>query len=168
MSVSALGEALKQQGVERPALVLDWQAFQHNLTYLNDHLPAGYHRRIADKSLPSLDLLEHVLSGLHAQATMSFHLPLTQQVLTRFPHLDVLMGKPMPIGEVQRFLGACPQASQVTWLIDSDQRLVEYRALAESGLPLRVVFEVDIGLGRGVSACRGQQRRADGGRGDGV
>ncbi|MFY0663996.1 MAG: alanine racemase [Natronospirillum sp.] len=149
MTIESFGAALQQAGIERPALVLDWQAFQHNLTYLNDHLPAGYHRRIADKSLPSLDLLDHVLSGLHAQATMSFHLPLTQKVLARFPHLEVLMGKPMPFGEVQRFLSACPQASQVIWLIDSEQRLAQYRTLAENGLPLRVAFEVDIGLGRG-------------------
>ncbi|WLD56663.1 alanine racemase [Salinispirillum sp. LH 10-3-1] len=149
MSVSALGAALKKHGVERPALVLDWQAFQHNLTYLNDHLPTGYHRRIADKSLPSLDLLDRVLAGLHTQAIMSFHLPMTQQVLARFPHLDVLMGKPMPVGEVQRFLSSCSQAAQVTWLIDSEQRLAEYRALADSGPPLRVAFEIDIGLGRG-------------------
>lgn len=143
------GVALKEAGIERPALVLDLDAFRQNLSYLNSHLPAGYRRRIADKSLPSITLLAEVMTGLGADATMSFHLPLTEQVLAQFPETDVLMGKPVPVGEAGRFIATCPQASRVTWLIDSEKRLAEYRALALAGADLKVAFEVDIGLGRG-------------------
>ena len=39
---------------------------------------------------------------------------------------------------------------QVTWLIDSQQRLVQYGELAKAlGRPLRIALEIDVGLERG-------------------
>lgn len=149
MTLETLGVALRQAGIEHPALVLDWDALQHNLAYLKHHLPAGYKPRIADKSLPAMNLLEQALTGLQADAIMSFHLPMTEQVLARFPHVQVLMGKPMPTGAMSRFIASCPQASQVTWLIDGVERLADINDLVSTVSSLKIAFEVDIGLGRG-------------------
>ncbi|MDO5654306.1 MAG: alanine racemase, partial [Brachymonas sp.] len=148
-ALATLGPALQRAGIERPALVLDHAAFMHNLAWLHTHLPSGYARRIADKSLAAPELLAQTLQGLHSQRTMSFHLPLTRQVLQQHPDLDVLMGKPMPVGEAARFIKDCPQAAQVCWLVDSLERLAQYRQIATQGAKLRVALEVDIGLGRG-------------------
>ncbi|MCT8158788.1 alanine racemase [Pseudoruegeria sp. SHC-113] len=145
-----LTRALSLAGVHRPAMVLDTARLARNLSALKQALPKGYRVRIADKSLPAPCLLESAFAGLGAQAVMSFHLPITRAVLARFPNTSVLMGKPMPVQEVARFLDDELRAGQVAWLVDSLPRLAAYRALAEQrGLKLRVAFEVDIGLGRG-------------------
>lgn len=44
---------------------------------------------------------------------------------------------------------------QVTWLIDSQQRLMQYGELAKAlGRPLRIALEIDVGLERGGFATR--------------
>lgn len=147
---AALARALAQAGVHRPALVLDHGALTANLARLASNLPQGYARRVVDKSLPAHDLIAAALAGLGTRRVMSFHLPLTAQVLARFPQAQVLMGKPMPAPAAAAFRRAVPGAARVTWLIDDDRRLRDYAALAEADAqPMRIAFEVDVGLGRG-------------------
>lgn len=154
--LAALAAASDAAGLDEPVLVLDRPAFQHNLAHLDAHLPAGYARRIVDKSLPAPDLLAAAFEGLRSDKVMSFHLPITARVLDRFPAAELLMGKPMPARAAAQF-AARPGAERVIWLIDSAERLATYRAI---GAPLRVAFEVDIGLGRGGFATPDALRAA--------
>lgn len=147
---TALLAAVEAAGLHQPALILDQARLNANLSYLRANLPAGHRLRIADKSLPVPDLLAFAFDGFDTQRVMSFHLPLTAQLLDRFPGAQVLMGKPMPVGAAAQFMASPPDASQITWLIDSAARLEQYRALAaQTSKDMRAVFEVDIGLGRG-------------------
>lgn len=142
--------AVEAAGLHRPVLVLDDARLTKNLTYLQTHLPKGIALRLADKSLPVPELLQRGFDALGTQNVMSFHLPLTTQVLDRFPDTQALMGKPMPVAAAAEFLATRPDAERVTWLIDSPERLADYRTLAtQTGQALRVSLEVNIGLGRG-------------------
>ncbi|RXM22213.1 DSD1 family PLP-dependent enzyme, partial [Citrobacter sp. AAK_AS5] len=64
-------------------------------------------------------------------------------------------GKPLPAsavhGVLPRLASARMDASrQVQWLVDTPERLAEYRALARAqGVPLGVNIEIDVGLHRG-------------------
>ena len=145
-----LVRALAQAGVHRPALVLDHDALMHNLVHLAARLPQGYARRVVDKSLPAPDLLAAAMTGLATDRVMSFHLPLTAQVLARFAQAEVLMGKPMPAPATAAFRRTVAGADRVIWLADGDARLRDLAAIAAADArPLRLAFEVDIGLGRG-------------------
>lgn len=142
--------AVEAAGLHRPVLVLDEPRLTANLQYLKAHLPAGMCLRLADKSLPVPGLLKRGFDAFGTNRVMSFHLPLTEKVLAEFPGTEALMGKPMPVAAAARFVKTCPDAAQVTWLIDSAERFAAYRGLAEdTGTSLRVAFEIDIGLGRG-------------------
>jgi D-serine deaminase-like pyridoxal phosphate-dependent protein len=73
-----------------------------------------------------------------------------------FPQSDLLLGKPLPSAAALSFYQQLPQdsgffpAEQLTWLIDSQSRLQEYAALANTlNQPLQIAFEIDIGLARG-------------------
>ncbi|WP_127115096.1 alanine racemase [Shimia sediminis] len=146
----ALIHAVDSAGLHRPVLVLDQARLTANLAYLRANLPGGMAVRLADKSLPVPDLLAQGFKALGSDRVMSFHLPLTARVLDHFPKVSALMGKPMPVAGAAQFLKTCPHAARVTWLIDSDDRLMAYRRLAEeTGTNLRIAFEVNIGLGRG-------------------
>ena len=143
---AALAAAVGRAAVDRPALVVDLARLRANLAHLAAHLPAGYVRRIADKSLPAPDLMAAAMAGLGTRRVMSFDLALTARVLDRFPDAEVLMGKPVPARAAAHFIASHPRAGQVIWLIDSAARAAEYAAIADH---LPVAFEVDIGLGRG-------------------
>lgn len=142
--------AVEAAGLHRPVLVLDQARLRVNLSLVQQGVPDGVALRLADKSLPVPELLSRGFQELNCDQVMSFHLPLTAKVLAEFPTVQALMGKPMPVAAAAEFIKTNPNADRVTWLIDSDARLTEYRALAvETGQTLRVVFEVNIGLGRG-------------------
>lgn len=146
----AMARALVAADVHRPALVLDAVAFRHNLASVAAYLPTGYDVRIADKSLPAQGLLAAAMAGLRSNRVMSFHLPLTARVLADFPDADVLMGKPMPAPAAAAFRRDNPEAGRVIWLIDNCERLTDYLEMAAADpRPLRIAFEIDIGLGRG-------------------
>lgn len=146
----SLIRATEAAGLHCPVLVLDKARLDANLVHIRQALPEGVALRLADKSLPVPDLLKLGFQALGTDNVMSFHLPLTAQVLARFPKTRALMGKPMPIAAAAQFLTDCPDAARVTWLIDSAETFAAYRNLArETGAALRVAFEVNIGLGRG-------------------
>lgn len=147
---NALIQAVETAGLHHPVLVLDYERLRANLNTLRNRLPAQVALRLADKSLPVPDLLALGFETFGTERVMSFHLPLTERVLKRFPTVQALMGKPMPVRAAADFLANCPNADRVTWLIDNAETLAAYHALAiDLGVPLRIAFEVDIGLGRG-------------------
>jgi D-serine deaminase-like pyridoxal phosphate-dependent protein len=152
----ALSGALRTAGVFRPALIIDRDRLDANIRTIRAGLAPGLPLRIVDKSLPSIPLLAHIMAMTGATRIMSFHLPVTLAVLQAFPDVEVLYGKPLPIGALAaHFAGSGHDDIQdliqrTVFLIDSLERLSQYAAFAQkSGLTLRIAFEVDVGMHRG-------------------
>lgn len=155
----ALQSALADAGLMRPTLVIDRARLDHNLARLQANRPQRFAYRIVAKSLPSLPLIEHVRRATGTDRLMVFHQPFLNLVAERMADARLLLGKPMPVGAAQRFFAhhrnaAFDAASQIEWLVDTPARITEYAALARTrvseGLgPLRVNFEIDVGLHRG-------------------
>ncbi|WP_428243628.1 alanine racemase [Gynuella sp.] len=153
---SGLAGALSQAGIWRPTLLIDKDRMDHNLQLISSRLPSHLSLRIVDKSLACLPLLKHVMQSLNSHKIMSFHLPITLQVLDHWPDAEILYGKPMPADALRRSQQTIPDnlfrrlLQQTTWLIDTPERLAQYHALAASfGCDLAFAFEVDVGLHRG-------------------
>ena len=151
-----LSDALRAANIHQSALVLDLDRLNANIAAIKARLPKELALRIVDKSLPCLQLLEVIRTAFASDRFMSFHLSISAEVLKRFPSAELLLGKPMPVEGVRHALksgvlaGIDGALSRIVWLIDTDQRLAEYGALAaELGADLRVCFEVDVGLHRG-------------------
>jgi D-serine deaminase-like pyridoxal phosphate-dependent protein len=69
----------------------------------------------------------------------------------------MLLGKPLPVLAARQFYDAMSAAAsdytEPQWLIDTPERLQQYAQLArERDRPLRVNFEIDVGLHRGGAA----------------
>lgn len=148
--------ALRRAGVFQPVLVIDRDRLDRNIARMQQGLPAGVALRIVDKSLPTLPLLGRIMDRTSATRVMTFHLPVTAVMLEQFPEADLLFGKPMPAGGVEKALDtASPPlrdglVRRTVWLIDTLERLEAYGALAiERNLCLRIAFEVDAGVRRG-------------------
>ncbi len=147
--------ALAEAGLYRPTLVLDYARLQHNLARLKSHLPAGMGYRAVAKSLPALDLLNTVGDATGSRRLMLFHQPFLNHVAQRIPEAQILLGKPMPAGAAQQFYlqhgnPAFDPSRQLEWLIDTPERLRQYRELASGlGQRMRINLELDVGLHRG-------------------
>lgn len=156
---SRLQAALKQAGLFRPTLVLDRERLAQNLARLKQHLPANMKFRVVAKSLPSLPLLREVRAATGTDRLMIFHQPHLNLIAQEMPDAQVLLGKPMPVGAAQRFFdqykpGVFDAARQIEWLVDTPQRIDEYRQLARAHAAkgqgaLRLNLELDVGLRRG-------------------
>ncbi|MEI9427131.1 alanine racemase [Mesorhizobium sp. Cs1299R1N3] len=148
---ATLSDALKQAGIFQPCLLLDLDRLDGNIALVKERLDASLAVRLVDKSLACLPLLSHVGKALGTQRFMTFHPPISEAVLSAFPDADLLYGKPMPVGAARAALSRGDVAwSRVCWLIDTQERLAEYGALAaEFGVELRIAFEIDVGLHRG-------------------
>jgi D-serine deaminase-like pyridoxal phosphate-dependent protein len=151
-----LSEALRAAGIHQPSLVLDLDRLNGNIASIKSRLATGLQVRIVDKSLPCLPLLDHIRTAMKTDLIMTFHLPVAAAVAQAFPAAGLLFGKPMPVGAARQALtkGALADPggveSRIVWLIDTDERLAAYGALAdELGIDLRFCFEVDVGLHRG-------------------
>ncbi|MBZ9675018.1 alanine racemase [Mesorhizobium sp. ES1-1] len=146
-----LSGALRQAGIFQPCLLLDLDRLDRNIALVKARLDPGLAVRLVDKSLPCLPLLSHIGKALDTVRVMTFHPPITQAVLTAFPDADLLYGKPMPVEAARAMLSKGDATmSRVCWLIDSEERLAAYGALAdEVGIELRIAFEIDVGLHRG-------------------
>ncbi|MEN9895264.1 MAG: hypothetical protein RIR97_1116, partial [Pseudomonadota bacterium] len=140
----------------QPTLVIDRRLLDANIDAIIAQKSPSLSLRIVDKSLPCLPLLDHVLRKTGASRIMSFHLPITAQVLDRFSDVDILFGKPMPVASVQAMIrrlskDACNRLfSRCVFLIDTADRLAQYNALANDiRIPVRIAFEIDVGMHRG-------------------
>jgi D-serine deaminase-like pyridoxal phosphate-dependent protein len=150
----ALNETLRAHGPARPALVLDLDRLDENIRILRASIRPPKHFRVVDKSLPSMPLIRHIFQQADTTRVMSFHQPFLSQVAAELPQADVLLGKPMPVKSAAAFYaglaGAFDPDRQLQWLIDTPERLEEYRALAERlGRRMRINVEIDVGLHRG-------------------
>ena len=147
----ALSDALKQAGIFQPCLLLDRDRLDRNIVLVKERLDAGLAVRLVDKSLACLPLLSHIGKALGTNRFMTFHPPISGAVLKAFPDAVLLYGKPMPVEAARAALvKGDADWSRVCWLIDTQERLAEYGALAdELGVELRIAFEIDVGLHRG-------------------
>lgn len=158
---SKLSLALSQAGLASPVLLVDKSLLDENIARLKETLEKGFAYRVVAKSLPSIPMLEYILSEANSSRLMCFHLPFLIHIAEhKWPvKPDLLLGKPMPVMALRAFYQWYEKqgepldfepAEQVQWLIDSNERLNEYEAVAlESGLKMKVNLEVDVGLHRG-------------------
>lgn len=152
----ALNDCLRTQGPGHPVLALDLDRIDRNCDRLKASVAAGKQLRIVAKSLPSIPLLRHVMQRTGSSRVMSFHQPFLNALASQLPATDILLGKPMPVRAAETFyrqLGAGAAfnpATQLQWLVDTPERLAQYRQLARTlGTRMRVNVEIDVGLHRG-------------------
>lgn len=151
-----MSAALEEAGIHRPALVLDLERLNANLSIVREAMRGGPEIRLVDKSLPALPLLAHAMRILGTRKLMTFHLPVTTAVLAEFPDAHALFGKPMPIAAVTQAFAHADRdqvnafTNRVTWLIDSEARLAQYASFARTlGKPMHIAFEINVGMQRG-------------------
>ena len=135
-----------------PTLLLDLDRLDANADLLAARLAGRLELRLVAKSLASTGLLEYLAKRLQTQRFMVFHQPQLNRLAKSFPQADLLLGKPMPVAAALNFYRRLPQHlgfapdRQLTWLIDSEQRMAQYAELAKAlGRPLRIALEIDIG-----------------------
>ena len=163
-----LTTTLHNAGICHPTLVLDKQRLDRNIEHLLDVINRGFQYRIVAKSLPSLPLLQYIMRRTGTKRLMSFHVPFLIQLADAIPDADVLLGKPMPLSAVQHFYRWQQRSNsdfrpeqQLQWLVDSKERLIEYRDFAQQqGLKLRINLEINIGLNRGGFIDNGEFKDA--------
>lgn len=151
-----LNRQLQRDGEGVPTLLLDLDRLDANADLLAARLAGRLQLRLVAKSLASTGLLEYLAKRLQTQRFMVFHQPQINRLAKSFPQADLLLGKPMPVAAALNFYRQLPHHlnfdpdRQLTWLIDSRQRLQQYAELAAAlGRPLRIALEIDIGLERG-------------------
>jgi D-serine deaminase-like pyridoxal phosphate-dependent protein len=154
-----LARAIKLAGIATPTLVIDRQQLRNNASKVMAHIAQRMDFRLVVKSLPSQALIEDITSITKSRRMMLFSLP--QLDLMAKGDADILLGKPMPVAAAAKFYqsaGGAQQDSQqnfkpeqqLQWLIDSPERLLQYRELArQRALTMRLNFELDVGLHRG-------------------
>lgn len=151
-----LNESLKNQGNYLPSMLVDLDILDENIEALSALVKDKVDYRIVAKSLPSPELLGYVMEKSSTNRLMVFHQPFLTKIAHEYPHVDILMGKPMPVKAAQRFYQLQPQDSQfksneqLQWLIDSEERLKQYLQLALiEEQKLQINIEIDVGLHRG-------------------
>ena len=150
-----LQAALDEAGIASPTLVIDKARLDANIDTLKSHLPAGMAYRIVAKSLPSLDLIAHIRQRSGSDRLMTFNQPMLTALSKAMPDADQLLGKPLPVAAARTyFQSLAPEdaaaAANIQWLIDTPERLRQYRELAgATGQTLRINLELDVGLHRG-------------------
>jgi len=153
---ATLNRLLKQDGGGVPQLVVDMQRLDANAKLLAQRLGPALPLRLVAKSLASDGLLGYLAQKLATRRFMVFHQPQLNGLARLFADADLLVGKPLPVSAALSFYQQLDAASsfeptrQVTWLIDTPQRLQQYADLAAAlKQPLQVALEIDIGLARG-------------------
>lgn len=150
-----LSQALDKAGLAHPTLIIDRARLDANIAAVKTTLPARQALRVVVKSLPCLDLLDAVTTGMGTDRYMVFNRPMMSTMAEQRPQGDYLMGKPLAAVEAKAFYdglkrNAFDPSRQLQWLIDTPARLDQYAAIgAANGQPMRVNLEIDIGLHRG-------------------
>ena len=151
----ALSRALDASHLAKPTLLIDRKVLLDNVATLSSHINKRFAYRIVAKSLPSLPLLDTIMQASGSNRLMLFHQPFINEVANRFPHADILLGKPMPVGAAKNFYeqyegDAFRSDTQLRWLLDTPTRVEQYDALAKQlQTSMLVCIELDVGLHRG-------------------
>lgn len=150
-----LNDTLKASGPGRPVMLIDLDRVNHNADVIVGSVGPDKTYRVVVKSLPSVPLLGHIMARTRTDALMVFHQPFLNAVAENFQDADALLGKPMPVSAARTFYrklkpGPFDASTQVQWLIDTQERLLQYQSLArELGIRMQVNVEIDVGLHRG-------------------
>jgi len=149
-----LSELMARQQLARPTMIVDLDRLDANIDATRRAMePRAF--RVVAKSLPAAGLLDYVMKRGETQRLMVFHQPFLNEVAAARPDSDLLLGKPMPVAAAARFFdhfepGGLDASRQIQWLIDSPERLRQYRELAKArDLTVTVNVELDVGLRRG-------------------
>ena len=151
-----LGADLGAAGIGTPRIMIDVDRLDANADVIVSDIGKDRYR-IVEKSLPSLDLLDHIRTRTGTDKFLLLHLPFLPALLSKFPTVQVLVGKNQPIAAVKTFFDGLASnadradaAARVTFLVDGSTRLNELVALANAmQLQLQVGVEIDAGLHRG-------------------
>lgn len=148
-------KALIDANIVNPTLVIDRARLNRNIDTLTGHLPAGMGYRIVAKSLPSLGLLQHIRQRAGTDRLMTFNQPMLSTLSAEMPGAGQLLGKPLPVRAAAKYFETLPAdlsdaADRIQWLIDTNDRLLQYEALAQGlGRTFAINIELDVGLHRG-------------------
>ena len=170
-------KALQTTGRSIPRLLIDLDLLDQNIAALQQMTPEGMELRLVVKSLPSTGLIEYLQEKLNTNRLMVFHQPFLSEISahlagTAAAKTDILLGKPMTSDTAAYYYRNVPSSEsfnpfhQVQWLIDTEQRLMEYLELAMglgcgvSSPRLRLNLEIDVGLHRGGFANLNNLRSA--------
>lgn len=136
-----------------PTLVIDKKRLQENLGHIRRIAHTALPLRIVVKSLPCLKLIDHAMSAWKTDRLMVFNAQQWLSVVTAYPKADILFGKPLPASAALWALQQAPQvpaAHHTQWLVDTPERLTQYRDLARAQKRnLSISIEIDVGLHRG-------------------
>jgi len=148
-------QALRSAGIAMPTLVIDRERLLANAHQVMRNADAGLPLRLVAKSLPCLPLLDLLMQTMQTRRLMVFNLPYLQQLAAQRADTDLLLGKPLPAAAAAAFYrsfqgGEFQPDRQLQWLVDTPQRLAQYRDLARAQqLDLLISLEIDVGLHRG-------------------
>lgn len=156
---NAWNQELRAKAGGRESALVDLDAVDHNMKLVGDRLGSRFALRLVAKSLPSLRLLEYMMVTACTNRLMVFSEGMVRDLLCRFgSDVDILLGRPATAEAAARtfaaldavFPGASNPSGAVRWLVDTAERLAEFRDLAdERGSAIRVAVEIDVGLRRG-------------------
>ena len=152
-----LSAALLTAGIGKPTLIIDKERLHKNIDMVTQSLPAGMALRVAQKSVPSMGLLNEILSRSGTNRLMVFNKDYLQTMCLEADTKHILMGKPMPILAAQnfyKFIADKPvnekSVADLEWLIDTPERLAEYAGLAATNdNDMNINIELNVGLNRG-------------------
>lgn len=143
---------LRERAAGRDVSLVDLDTLDANISAVKSQLGSAFALRLVTKSLPSLALLEYMMKEAGTNRLMAFSEGLLRALLERFgTGVDILLGRPSPVEAAQRTFAESPAAAaKVRWLIDTRERMLEYRDLAVAQKQtIRVAVEIDVGLRRG-------------------
>jgi D-serine deaminase-like pyridoxal phosphate-dependent protein len=150
-----LQAALKRADVFRPVVVIDIERMASNIAAIRRAFAQStLALRIVTKSLQSPRLLSAVLAGAGTNRLMAFNGIMLDDLVSFRPNADVLLGKPLPAGEVADFVrrhsNSPAPAARPQWLADSARRIAQLAEIARAtNAPMRISLEIDVGLHRG-------------------
>lgn len=163
-----LNQLLKKHERAIPCLVIDQHKLNRNISTLKNNWSSNIKLRIVVKSLPCVELIQHVMRETNSKDLMVFHQPFLTDLASRLDNkADILLGKPMPIKTVEYFYNHLPGKhinfdafQQIQWLVDTDDRIKQYINLAKIlKKVIRINLEIDVGLHRGGYSSIDQLRK---------
>ncbi|MFT7689295.1 MAG: D-serine deaminase-like pyridoxal phosphate-dependent protein [Candidatus Azotimanducaceae bacterium] len=155
---SKLNDLLKKDGPANPSMLIDLDRMNSNIDSLSSSVGPNKKFRVVVKSLPSVELVKHVMHRANTKSLMLFHQPFINLIAKSVPDADVLIGKPLPVNAAERFYLKLQEDStnkfnpetQLQWLVDTPKRFQQYRKLAQKlGIKMQINLEIDLGLHRG-------------------
>lgn len=155
---TAWNASLRALAAGRESAFVDLDAVDHNLKLVGQSLGSKIGLRLSAKSLPSLQLLEYMMTTACTNRLMAFSEGMVRDLLVRFgSDVDILLGRPLPVHALARTyatleeLGTGPNPTGgVRWLVDTPQSMQQFADFAaQKRERINVSVELDVGLHRG-------------------